>query len=123
MAAKVLIIEDDKFIASLITQKLKEAGFDIELALDAEEGLKKIEARIPDILLLDLILPGIDGFEVLKKLKKDERTKHMPIIILSNLGGRDDVDKGIIMGADAYLIKSNIMPQDVIKKIQEVLKS
>ncbi|MBI2039032.1 MAG: response regulator [Candidatus Niyogibacteria bacterium] len=119
---RILIIEDDVFIAGLITQRLKN-DFQIDLAIAAEDAFKKIEERVPDLILLDLILPGVDGFEILKKLKSDDATKAIPVIILSNLGNRDEVEKGIAMGAVNYLIKSNIMPDDVVKTIKETLKS
>ncbi|MBI1957503.1 MAG: response regulator [Candidatus Niyogibacteria bacterium] len=119
--ARILIIEDDVFIAGLITQRLKD-HFEIDLAIAADDAFKKIEENKPDLILLDLILPGIDGFEILKKLKDDDATKAIPVIILSNLGNRDEVEKGIAMGARSYLIKSNIMPEDVIKAIEEALK-
>ena len=121
MQKKVLIIEDDGFIASLITGTLKRADFETNLAIDGEGALKKLETEIPDIILLDLILPGIGGFEILEKIKREDKTKKIPVIILSNLGSQEEIKKGLKSGADAYLVKANILPEDVVKKIEEIL--
>jgi len=121
MKQKILLIEDDAFIASLMIGTLKLAGFDVNSASDGETGLKKLEKEIPDIILLDLILPGIHGFELLKKLKETDRTKEIPVIIVSNLGSQEEIKKGLKLGADAYLIKAHILPVDLVKKIKEIL--
>jgi len=120
--SKVLILEDDKFLRELIAQKLQREGFLISEAIDGEEGLKKIKEENPDLVLLDLILPGIDGFEVLKKIKDDESTSQIPVIVLSNLGQKDDVDRGIKLGAVDYLIKAHFTPREIIEKIKKALK-
>jgi len=120
--SKVLILEDDKFLRELIAQKLQREGFLISEAIDGEEGLKKIREEKPDLVLLDLILPGIDGFEVLKKIKDDESTSQIPVIVLSNLGQKDDVDRGIKLGAVDYLIKAHFTPGEIIEKIKNALK-
>ncbi|PIP25028.1 MAG: response regulator [Candidatus Nealsonbacteria bacterium CG23_combo_of_CG06-09_8_20_14_all_36_12] len=120
--SKVLILEDDKFLRELIAQKLQREGFLISEAIDGEEGLKKIKEEKPDLVLLDLILPGIDGFEVLKKIKDDESTSQIPVIVLSNLGQKDDVDRGIKLGAVDYLIKAHFTPREIIEKIKKALK-
>lgn len=122
MKKRVLIIEDDSFLASLIISALKRADFETSLAVDGEKGLEKLETEIPDIVLLDLILPGIGGFDILEKIKKEDKTKKIPVIILSNLGSQEEIQKGLKSGADAYLVKANILPEDVIKKIEEILQ-
>ena len=122
MAQKVLIVEDDKFLRELISRKLKEEGFDIVEAIDGEEGIKKLKEENPDLVLLDLILPGIDGFEVLSKAKEDSKTSSIPIIILSNLGQREEVEKGLKLGAIDYLIKAHFTPGEIIEKIKSILK-
>ena len=122
MKKRVLIIEDDSFLASLLTSALKRADFETSLAIDGEEGLKKLETEIPDIILLDLILPGIGGFEILEKIKKEDKTKKIPVIIISNLGSQEEIQKGLKSGANAYLVKASILPDDVIKKIKEILQ-
>jgi len=122
MTTKILIIEDDKFLRELITRKLTDEGFSIIEAVDGEDGLKKIKESKPDLVLLDLILPSIDGFEVLSKIKADASIASIPIIILSNLGQKEEVEKGLDMGAVDYLIKAHFTPGEIIEKIKNVLK-
>ncbi len=121
MPEKILIIEDDKFLRELISRKLIKEGYEVEEAIDGEEGLKKIKEGKPDLVLLDLILPGLDGFEVLTKTKEDPKLAQIPIIILSNLGQKDDVEKGLKLGAVDYLIKAHFTPGEIIDKIKAVL--
>ena len=118
---KILVVEDDKFLRELIIQKLLSEGYSTAEAVDGEEGIKKIAEEKPDLVLLDIILPGIDGFEVLKQAKANEDIKDIPIIILSNLGQQDDTDKGIELGAKDYLIKAEFTPGEIIEKIKAVL--
>ena len=122
MAKKILIIEDDKFLRELIGQKLLKEGYDIVEAVDGEKGIKTIKGEKPDLGLLDLILPGMDGFEVLTKMKEDAGVAQIPVIILSNLGQKDDIEKGLKMGAVDYLIKAHFTPGEIIDKIKVVLK-
>ena len=122
MARKILIVEDDKFLRELIAQKLIKEGYDIAEAVDGEKGLKSIKDEKPDLVLLDLILPGIDGFEVLAKMKVDTEMAQTPVIILSNLGQKDDIERGLKMGAVDYLIKAHFTPGEIIEKIKTVLK-
>lgn len=118
MAQKILIIEDDKFLRELIAQKLLTEGYDIAEAVDGEQGAKLAKSEKPDLILLDLILPGMDGFEVLGKIKEDVSTSQIPVIILSNLGQKDDIEKGLKMGANDYLIKAHFTPGEIIAKIK-----
>ena len=122
MAKTILVIEDDKFLRELITRKLLDEAYEVSEAIDGEEGIKKIKEGKPDLILLDLILPGIDGFEVLSKMKEDPALASIPVIILSNLGQKDDVEKGLKMGAIDYLIKAHFTPGEIIEKIKVVLK-
>ena len=122
MAKKILIIEDDKFLRELIGQKLLKEGYDIVEAVDGEKGIKSIKDEKPDLILLDLILPGMDGFEVLTKIKEDSKIAQIPVIILSNLGQKDDIEKGLKIGAVDYLIKAHFTPGEIIDKIKVILK-
>ena len=122
MAKKILIIEDDKFLRELISRKLSDEGFNIQEAVDGEEGLKKIKEGKPDLILLDLILPSIDGFEVLSRMKEDPGVSAIPVIILSNLGQKEEVERGLKLGAADYLIKAHFTPGEIIEKIKNVLK-
>ena len=118
----ILIIEDDKFLRELIVQKLVKEGFEISEAIDGTEGIKKIKVEKPALILLDLILPGIDGFEVLVKMKEDPLSASIPVIILSNLGQKEDVERGLKLGAVDYLIKAHFTPGEIITKIKSILK-
>ena len=122
MPKTILIIEDDKFLRELVIRKLIKEGYETSEAVDGEEGIKKIKEEKPDLILLDLILPGIDGFEVLSKMREDPALAQIPVIILSNLGQKDDVEKGLKMGAIDYLIKAHFTPGEIIEKIKVVLK-
>jgi len=122
MAKTILIIEDDKFLLGLIAQKLIKEGFEISEAVDGEEGIKKVKEEKPDLVLLDLILPGIDGFEVLSRMREESTLTSIPVIILSNLGQKEDVEKGLKLGAVDYLIKAHFTPGEIIDKIRAALK-
>ena len=122
MAKKILIIEDDKFLRELISRKLTNEDYEVSEAVDGEEGLKKIKDEKPDLILLDLILPGIDGFEVLAKMKEDQSLSQIPVVILSNLGQKDEVEKGLNLGAVDFLIKAHFTPGEVIERIKYILK-
>ncbi len=122
MNKKILVIEDDKFLRELIAQKLLKEGYNISEAIDGEEGIKKVKEEKPDLVLLDLILPGIDGFEVLSQMRADSSLTSIPVIILSNLGQKEDVEKGLKLGAADYLIKAHFTPGEIIDKIKIVLK-
>jgi DNA-binding response OmpR family regulator len=118
---KILLIEDDKFLRELIIQKLGKEGYEVVEAAEGEVGVVKMTEEKPDLVLLDLILPGIDGFEVLRRIKENPVIASVPIIILSNLGQRDDVEKGIQLGAVDYLIKAHFTPGEIVEKIKAIL--
>ena len=122
MAKKILIVEDDKFLRELIARKLAKENFEVAEAADGEEGIKKAKEEKPDLVLLDLILPGIDGFEVLSKIKEDEATQKIPVIVLSNLGQKEDVERCMQLGAVNYMIKAHFTPVEIIEKVEAVLK-
>lgn len=119
---KVLIVEDDKFLRELITQKVGAEGYEVVGAQDGEEGLRMAREEKPSLVLLDLILPTMDGFEVLRQLKAGDDTKNIPVIILSNLGQKEDVDKGIKLGAEDYMIKAHFTPGEITEKIKSIVK-
>ena len=122
MPKTILIIEDDKFLRELINKKLTKEEYATSEAVDGEEGFKKIKAEKPDMVLLDLILPGIDGFEVLSKMKSDPALASIPVIILSNLGQKEDVERGLKLGAIDYMIKAHFTPSEIIEKVRANLK-
>jgi DNA-binding response OmpR family regulator len=122
MGKTILIIEDDKFLRELIVQKLIKEDYEVVEAVDGEDGIRKIKEEKPDLVLLDLILPGIDGFEVLTKMREDVEIASIPVIILSNLGQKEDVERGLKLGAKDYLIKAHFTPGEIIEKIKKYLK-
>ncbi len=117
----ILVVEDDKFLRELLVRKLKIVGFKISTAADGQEALRKIKEELPQLILLDLVLPGVDGFDVLKQIKDDSQTNKIPVIILSNLGQREEVQKGLQLGANDYLVKAHFTPDEIIKKIKKIL--
>ncbi len=120
--AEVLLVEDDEFLRTLVAQKLTQEGFKVKAAIDGNEAFGIIKEKLPNIILLDLILPGMDGFEILDLLKKNPETSAIPVIVLSNLGQREDVDRATAAGAEAYLIKANFTPGEIVQKIRSILK-
>ena len=122
MPKKILIIEDDDLLRGLITQKLSREDYKIVQAIDGEKGLRAVADEKPDLVLLDILLPGMNGFEVLEKIKADPTIVHTPVIILSNLWQKEDIDKGLALGAVDYLVKVNFASSDIIEKIKNILK-
>ncbi len=120
---RILLVEDDQFLRELMTTKLKREGFDVHVAVDGREGLQMIQTVKPDIVLLDVILPGLDGFNVLQQVRAsgDQIVSQVPIVLLSNLGQDSDVQKGKALGANDYLIKSNLTIDEIIKKIHRFM--
>jgi len=104
-----------------MNKKLLSMGYDVVAAADGESGLTMIKESRPDVVLLDLILPGINGFEVLERAKKDPETANIPVIILSNLGQSEDIEKGLKLGAKDFLVKAHFTPQEIINKLKAIL--
>jgi DNA-binding response OmpR family regulator len=118
----ILLVEDDKFLSEMYATKLTSAGFEIETAADGQAALQKIREKTPDLILLDIVLPKMDGFEVLQFLKKDPALKNIMVIFLTNLGQKEEVDKGLALGANDYIIKAHFTPTEVVAKVKMVLK-
>lgn len=118
----ILFIEDESTLQKTFGDILKQEGYEMVSALDGEIGLRMAKVKKPDLILLDLILPKIHGFEVLKKLKEDEETKNIPVIVLTNLEGIKDVDMALQLGAQTYLIKTQYSLEEVVEKIKKTLQ-
>jgi DNA-binding response OmpR family regulator len=109
-------------LSGIYATKLELDGFSVVTARDGEEGLKAAFKEKPDLILCDVLMPKLDGFEVLKRLKADAQTKDIPVIMLTNLGQKEDVEKGLEEGATDYLIKAHFVPAEAVAKIRKVLK-
>ena len=120
--AKIILIEDDNFLVEMYTTKFELEGFAVVSAEDGQKGLEMVKRENPDIILLDILMPKMDGFAVLDALKKDKALADIPVILLTNLGQKDDVKKGFEKGAVGYLIKAHFMPSEVVDKIKKILK-
>lgn len=120
-AAKILIIEDDRYISKMYQLKLSLDGFDVQVADNGRIGVDKVGEFKPDIVLTDILMPEMDGFEVIKTMKSEPETKDIPILIMSNLGQEDHIQKGLELGALGYIVKSQYTPSKVVEKIKEIL--
>lgn len=118
---KILVVDDDPFILDMYVMKFKEQGFQIETATDGKAALEKITAAKPDIVLLDVVMPKMDGFDVIKKIKENGMLRTFKILFLTNFGQKDDVEKGMQLGADGYIIKAHFTPSEVALKVKELL--
>jgi DNA-binding response OmpR family regulator len=119
---KILIVEDDKFLSSALRVKLTKSGFEVKNASDGEEALRIVAEFSPDLILLDLVMPVKDGFAVLEELKAHETWKQIPVIIASNLGQKEDIERGMKLGATDYVVKSDLSLDTLIEKINSRLK-
>lgn len=117
----ILIIEDEPTLQKTMSLALTQEGYDVKNALDGEIGLKLAREIKPDLILLDLILPKVDGFEALEDLKNNDLTKEIPIIVLTNLESTQEIERALVMGATTYLVKANYDLKDIIQKIKETL--
>lgn len=120
-SAKILAVEDDIFLKELLAGRFSEGDFTIFHASTGDEALELAQSEKPDVILLDIILPGMSGFEVLEKLKADEATAGISVIILSNLGSEDDIKKGKELGAIDFLIKANNSLDAIVERIRKAL--
>lgn len=122
MAQKILIIEDDSFLQGLASSKLEKEGFDVVGAGSSDEAAKVLDTNDPDLILLDLVLPGTDGFDILKKLREGIKTKTTPVIVFSNLSEDTDVKRAKDLGATDYMVKSNFTLDELSDRIKQILK-
>ena len=122
MASKILIAEDDQFILKAMTTKLSKEGYEVKIAVDGVALMEILKSYIPDLIILDLLMPKKDGFEVLKEVKGVQRLKNIPILIASNLGQENDIQQVLALGATDYLIKSEFTLESLVQKIKNILK-
>lgn len=122
MAKKILLIEDDPFLSSLLGNRLKKEGFEIVNVKNGTDAVKTLKADNVNLVLLDIILPGKSGFEVLEEIKSDPQIPKIPIIVVSNLGQEEDINHGKELGAIEYIVKAKISIDDLINKVRDYLK-
>lgn len=120
---RVLVIEDDQFLRELFVRKLLSSGFKVENAVDGKTAFAILERWKPDIILLDLILPDMDGFEILGRIKKDTRFTTIPVVILSNLGEQKDIDRAMALGAQEFMVKVNFNLEEIADHVQKILNT
>lgn len=117
----VMWVEDDQFLSDLISRKLSTQGCKLLFANTGEEALKTLDANTPNIVILDILLPGISGFDVLEKMKSDERLRTIPVLILSNFSQNNEIDRSKKLGANRFLVKASIVLDDLVRELQAVL--
>lgn len=120
---KLLIVEDDKFLRDLATKTLEKQNLQVVAAVDGEQGIALAEQELPDIILLDILLPGIDGFEVLKRARANPALAKTKIAMLSNFGQREDIEKALKLGADKFFVKANFTLDEIVSEVKELLAS
>jgi len=118
---KILIIEDDSFLADMYAAKFQMKGYKVNLAENGREAMKEIQKEKPSLIILDILMPKMDGFEFLEQFKKNEKFKNIPVIILTNLGQKREVERGFNLGADDYIIKAYFTPKEVVEKVETLL--
>lgn len=118
---KILFIEDEAILQETVGEFLRHKGFSVMKALDGDTGVRLAKQESPDLILLDLVLPKKEGFEVLKELKEDDETKEIPVVILTNLEGMKDLDRAMSFGATTYLIKTQYNLEEILGKIKEII--
>jgi len=121
---KILIIDDDKFLLDMYSIKFSENDFEVSTANSGESALEKIEGGLrPDVYLIDLLMPKLDGFQLIDKLREKGINQEAAIIILSNLGQKEDIDKGLKLGVDGYIVKASATPSEVVQKTIDIVKT
>jgi len=119
---KILLVEDDLFLLNMYATKFELENFNVNVAEDGEKAIRQAAELAPDIILLDIMLPKKNGIEVLKILKTDEKTKNIPVILLSNLSQKEEIDECLNLGAEDYLIKAHFSPVEVVVKVKKILQ-
>jgi adenylate cyclase len=119
----VLAVEDDKFLSRALSDKLQREGYSVTIAENGDQAVQAAQNRIPDVVLLDLVMPKKNGFEVLEELQLDKRLKHIPVVVLTNLSQESDKEKCKAFGVVEYLVKSDTPISDIVKRVKYILES
>lgn len=121
---KILIVDDDKFLIDMYSMKFSEAGFDVTIATNAQDAINQIKNGLaPDICLVDVIMPGKDGFGFVEEFKSLPQSANVTVIFLTNLGQQEDIDKGVALGADGYIVKASATPTEVLGKVADIVNN
>lgn len=120
---RILLIEDDPLLIKMYSSKFELDGFNVDTALDGTEGLEKAKALVPDVILMDIMMPKMNGFEVLEQIKQIDHLKKVPVILLTNFGTDEGVKKGLALGAVDYIVKVQTDPAEVVAKVKKTLNS
>jgi len=123
MAKKILLIEDEEVLSNLLNRKLEESGYEVTVAFDGEEGLAIMKKQKPDLILLDIVMPKMGGFEVMENMNRTPglELKQLPVIVVSNSGQPVEIDRALELGIRDYLIKTQFDPQEVVDKVKKIL--
>ena len=119
---KILLVEDDVFMLELLSDKLRKSGFEVSVAVDGEECMKVLQSIRPDLVLLDIVMPKVDGLDVLRRMKGSPDLSGIPVIVLSNLGQKEEVERAMDLGAKDYIIKANFTAGEIVEKLNKILK-
>ncbi|MCX6712591.1 MAG: response regulator [Candidatus Vogelbacteria bacterium] len=121
---KIIVIDDDKFLLDMYAMKFVDQGYDVTPCSSAEEALEKVHGGIvPDIFVVDIVMQGMDGFSFVKEIREKKLADKAAVVILSNLGQKEDVEKGLALGADGYIVKASATPSEVVEKVFEIVKN
>lgn len=117
----ILVVEDDTFLKTLIVQRLKREGFETKEAPEGKTALELLKDATPTLIILDLLMPGVDGYQVLEEIRKDPRLRGTPVIVLSNLGEEEHIERAKMLGADDYLVKAHFTLGEIVEKINKLI--
>lgn len=123
MMKKILVAEDDRFLGAAYKTKLSKLGWEVVLAVDGQEALEVMKTFVPDVILLDLVMPRIDGFAVLAELKKNSAWAGIPVLVASNLGQKEDIDRSRELGAVGYVVKADLSIEELVKRIEKAIST
>jgi DNA-binding response OmpR family regulator len=118
---KILLVEDDPFLVDIYNTKLSSSGFKVEVANDGKECIDKLNEFNPDLVILDIVLPNMDGWEVLNQIRSNDKFKNLKVVILSNLGQKTEVERGLNLGVTKYFIKAHYTPGEIIEEIKKII--
>src|SRR3989338_8773747 len=118
---KILVVEDESFLLDLYETKLEQAGYEVVKASNGSQGLSLARLEKPNLVLLDILMPEVDGYEMLRRLKADAKTKNIPVIIFSNLSRKAEIEKGLKLGASDFIIKTSVTPSELAGRVREFL--